>query len=191
VVIATGPLTNIALLLRIHPEVRTKIKEIAWMGGSTGRGNVTPYAEFNCWVDPEAAAVVVAAGLRFSMVGLNVTHLALVTPEVLDQLAAVGNATSAFAVELLKFFRASYQEAEGMAAPPLHDPVAVALVAVPEIVTTVHTRLDIELHGPETVGATSVDLHNKLGRPANAHVAVDLDADRFWKTVEDAIRRMR
>jgi len=191
VVIATGPLTNIALLLRLHPEVAAKIKEISWMGGSTGRGNVTPYAEFNCWVDPEAAAVVLDSGIRFSMVGLNVTHQALVTPEVLDRLGAIGNKTSAFAVELLTFFRASYQASEGMASPPLHDPVAVTLVATPELVPTVHTRLDIELHGPETFGATSVDLHNKLGRPANAHVAVGIDADRFWKSVEDAIALMR
>jgi len=191
VVIATGPLTNIALLLRLHPEVAAKIKEISWMGGSTGRGNVTPYAEFNCWVDPEAAAVVLDSGIRFSMVGLNVTHQALVTPEVLDRLGAIGNNTAAFAAELLNFFRAAYQAAEGMAAPPLHDPVAVALVATPDLVPTVHTRVDIELHGPETFGATSVDLHNKLGRPANAYVAVGLDADRFWKSLEDAIRRMR
>jgi inosine-uridine nucleoside N-ribohydrolase len=190
VVIATGPLTNIALLLRVHPEVAPKIKEIAWMGGSTGRGNVTPYAEFNCWVDPEAAAVVLDSGIRFTMVGLNVTHQALVTPEVVDRLSAIGNTTSAFAVELLTFFRAAYQAAENMASPPLHDPVAVALVATPDLVPTVHTRLDIELHGPETFGATSVDLHNKLGRPANAYVAVGLDADGFWKSVEDAIGRM-
>ena len=188
--VATGPLTNIALLLRVHPEVAPKIKEIAWMGGSTGRGNVTPYAEFNCWVDPEAAAVVVDSGIRFTMVGLNVTHQALVTPEVVDRLSAIGNTTSAFAVELLTFFRAAYQKAESMDSPPLHDPVAVALVATPDLVPTVHTRLDIELHGPETFGATSVDLHNKLGRPANAYVAVGLDADGFWKSVEDAIGRM-
>ncbi|HEX4247373.1 MAG TPA: nucleoside hydrolase [Pseudonocardia sp.] len=191
VVIATGPLTNIALLLRVHPQDAAKIKEIAWMGGSTGRGNVTPYAEFNCWVDPEAAAVVLDSGIRFSMVGLNVTHQALVTPEVMDRLSAIGNRTSAFAVELLTFFRSSYQAAQSMASPPLHDPVAVALVATPDLVPTVHTRVDIEVHGPETFGATSVDLHNKLGRPANAYVAVGLDVDRFWKSVEDAIRRMR
>ena len=190
-VIATGPLTNIALLLRVHPRIQPKISEIAWMGGSTGRGNVTPYAEFNSWVDPEAAAVVLASGIPFSMVGLNVTHQALVTSEVMDRLGAVGNATSAFALELLKFFRTSYRASEGMDSPPLHDPVAVALVATPEVVRTVHTRLDIELHGTETVGATSVDLHNKLNRPANARVAVGLDADRFWASVEDAIRRMR
>jgi inosine-uridine nucleoside N-ribohydrolase len=191
VLIATGPLTNVALLLRLHPEIQPKIREIAWMGGSTGRGNVTPYAEFNCWVDPEAAAVVLASGLRFSMVGLNVTHQALVTEEVRDRLAAIGNATSAFAVDLIDFFRAAYQVSEGMAAPPLHDPVAVALVAASSIVPTAYTRLDIELHGTETLGATSVDLHNKLGRPANAHVAVGLDAPRFWDMLEAAIRRMR
>lgn len=190
-VLATGPLTNIALLLRLYPDLAPKIAQIAWMGGSTGRGNVTPYAEFNAWVDPEAAAVVFASGVPVSMVGLNVTHQALVTPEVLDQLGAVGNATSSFAVELLKFFRDTYQRAEGMVAPPLHDPVAVALVAEPEVVRTVPTRVDVELHGRETAGATSVDLHNKLRRPTNARVALDLDAPRFWAMVEDALRRMR
>jgi purine nucleosidase/pyrimidine-specific ribonucleoside hydrolase len=191
VVIATGPLTNIALLLRLHPQVVPKIAQIAWMGGSTARGNVTPYAEFNCWVDPEAAAAVLARGIPFGMVGLNVTHQALVTPEVMDRLGAVGNATAAFGVELLTFFRATYQRAEGMAAPPLHDPVAVALVAEPHLVRTVHTRVDVELHGTETAGATSVDLHDKLGRPPNARVALDLDVPRFWATLTDALARMR
>jgi purine nucleosidase len=191
VVLATGPLTNIALLLRLHPEITPKIKEISWMGGSTARGNVTPYAEFNCWVDPEAAAAVLTSGIPFSMVGLNVTHQALATPEVMDQLSAVGNATAAFGVELLKFFRATYQQAEGMAAPPLHDPVAVALIAEPELVHTVPARVDIELHGTETAGATSVDPRGKLGRPPNARVAVGLDVPRFWAGLAAAIGRMR
>jgi purine nucleosidase/pyrimidine-specific ribonucleoside hydrolase len=191
VVLATGPLTNIALLLRLHPEVVSKIRQISWMGGSTARGNVTPYAEFNCWVDPEAAASVFASGVPVSMVGLNVTHQALATPAVMDRLSAVGTATAAFGVELLTFFRATYQRAEGMAAPPLHDPVAVALVAEPELVRTVHARVDVELHGTETAGATSVDLLGKLGRPPNALVAVDLDVPRFWAGLASAVGRMR
>src|SRR6185503_6772571 len=78
-IVATGPITNVGILLRDRPELAGRIREIVWMGGSTGRGNVTPYAEFNAWVDPEALAIVVASGVRFTMVGLNVTHQALVT----------------------------------------------------------------------------------------------------------------
>jgi purine nucleosidase/pyrimidine-specific ribonucleoside hydrolase len=190
-VLATGPLTNIALLLRVHPEVGPAIKEIAWMGGSTGRGNVTPYAEFNSWVDPPAVAVVLATGIPFTMVGLNVTHQALVTPEVLERLRAIGNATAAFGAELLSFYRDSYRVEHAMEAPPLHDPVAVALIAEPGLVRTAPTRLDVELHGTETAGATCVDLHGRLGRPVNARVALELDVPRFWDVLGDAVGRMR
>jgi purine nucleosidase/pyrimidine-specific ribonucleoside hydrolase len=190
-ILATGPLTNIALLARVHPEVLGNVADIVWMGGSTGRGNVTPYAEFNSWVDPEAVAVVLDSAPPFTMVGLNVTHQALATAEVLDRLAAVGNATSAFGVELLRFYTASYQAAQGMAAPPLHDPVAVALVARPELIDTVHARLDVEVHGTETAGATSVVLHGQPSRPANARVAVQVDVAGFWDEVEAAIRVLR
>jgi hypothetical protein len=93
-IVATGPITNVAVLLRDRPDVTHRIREIVWMGGSTGRGNVTPYAEFNAWVDPEALALVAGSGIRFTMVGLNVTHQALVTAAVRDRLAAVGNATA-------------------------------------------------------------------------------------------------
>ncbi len=190
-VLATGPLTNIALLVRTHPDVLRNVREVVWMGGSTGRGNVTPYAEFNSWVDPEALSVVLGAQVPFTMVGLNITHQALVTAEVLDRIAAIGNRTSEFAAQLLKFFCASYNTAEGMPAAPLHDPVAVAMVAVPEVVASVRARLDVELRGTETAGATSVDLHDKLGREQNATVAITLDVARFWDMVENAIRAMR
>jgi purine nucleosidase/pyrimidine-specific ribonucleoside hydrolase len=188
VLLATGPLTNVALLARIYPEALAGVREIVWMGGSTTRGNVTPYAEFNAWVDPEALAAVLGTGTPFTMVGLNVTHQVLVTDQVQRRLTEIGNHTSAFGTELLKFFRASYLKSEGMADPPLHDPLAVALVAVPSVLSTVHARVDVELHGTETAGATSVDLLGKAGRPANARVAVAVDVELFWRTLTDAIR---
>ncbi|WP_214326404.1 nucleoside hydrolase [Nonomuraea sediminis] len=186
-IVATGPLTNIALFVRAYPDRWPKVREIVWMGGSTGRGNVTPYAEFNSWSDPEAVVMVLDSGLRFTMVGLNVTHQALITPSVIERIAAVGNTTAAFGVELLRYFNNSYEIDQGMPEGPLHDPVAVALVAEPGLVETVHTRLDIELRGTETSGATSVDLIDKLKRPPNAHVAVGLDVDRFWDLMIEAI----
>ena len=189
-IVATGPITNVGILLRDRPELAGRIREIVWMGGSTGRGNVTPYAEFNAWVDPEALAIVVASGVRFTMVGLNVTHSALVTAAVRARLAAVGTATAAFGDELLEFFCRTNAEVFGMPDGPLHDPVAVAVLVDPEVVTSVHTRLDVELAGTETVGATSVDLDGMLRREPNAWVATGLDVDRFWDLLDEALGRL-
>ncbi|MFF2372354.1 nucleoside hydrolase [Agromyces sp. NPDC058110] len=189
-IIATGPITNVAVLLRDRPDLAPRIREIVWMGGSTERGNATPYAEFNALVDPEALDLVLRSGIRFTMVGLNVTHRALVTPEVRARLAAVGTRTSAFGDELLEFFCRTNDEVFGMPDGPLHDPVAVAVLADPASVELRHTRLDVELAGTETTGATSVDFDGMLGREPNARVAVDLDVERFWAGVVDAVSRL-
>lgn len=189
-IIATGPITNVAVLLRDRPELAGRVREIVWMGGSTERGNVTPYAEFNAWVDPEALDLVMASGVRFTMVGLNVTHRALVTEAVRERLAAAGTRTAAFGDELLDFFCRTNDEVFGMPDGPLHDPVAVAVLADPECVELVQTRLDVELAGTETAGATSVDFDGMLRREPNAWVATGLDVDRFWGLVETAVERL-
>ncbi|MFF2495340.1 nucleoside hydrolase [Agromyces sp. NPDC058064] len=189
-IIATGPLTNVAILLRDRPEVSSRIDRIVWMGGSTERGNATPYAEFNAWVDPHALDLVVRSGVDFTMVGLNVTHRALVTQGVRDRLAAIGSRTAAFGEELLEFFCRTNDEVFGMPEGPLHDPVAVAVLVAPDIVTLRRTRLDIELAGTETLGATSVDFDGMLRREPNAHVAVELDVERFWSHVETAVANL-
>ena len=189
-IIATGPITNVAVLLRDRPRLATRIREIVWMGGSTERGNATPYAEFNAMVDPEALDLVVRSGIRFTMVGLNVTHRALVTAAVRQRLAAPGNRTAAFGGELLEYYCRTNAEVFGMPDGPLHDPVAVAVLADPGSVELVHTRLDIELAGTETAGATSVDFDGMLNREPNAWVATGLDVDRFWAGVEASIARL-
>ena len=189
-IIATGPITNVAVLLRDRPELAARIREIVWMGGSTERGNATPYAEFNAMVDPEALDLVVRSGVKFTMVGLNVTHRALVTPEVRARLAAIGNRTTAFGDELLEFFCRTNAEVFGMPDGPLHDPVAVALLADPGCIDVVHTRLDVELTGTLTLGATSVDFDGMLGREPNAWVATGIDVDRFWAQVEASVARL-
>ena len=131
VLVPTGPLTNIAQLVRQRPELLGQVREIVWMGGSIGPGNRTPYAEFNAWADPEAVDIVLRSGVPFTMVGLTVTHQALTTPEVISRISAVGNATARFGVELLEYYCTTYDTAQGMPYGPLHDPVAVALVADP------------------------------------------------------------
>jgi purine nucleosidase/pyrimidine-specific ribonucleoside hydrolase len=185
--IATGPLTNVALALEAAPGLAGSLREIVWMGGSTHRGNVTPAAEFNAWVDPEAVDRVLASGVPFTLVGLNLTHQALATPEVVDRLAAVGGAVGDAVAGWFAFFTRSYAAIHGFAAPPVHDPCAVALVADPDVFTTTDAYVAVELHGRHTRGATVVDLRGRLGRPANARVAVDLDVERFWDLVVSGV----
>lgn len=185
--IPTGPLTNIALVLTAHPELKPKIAEIVLMGGSTERGNDTPYAEFNIKVDPEAADIVFRSGLPVTMCGLNITHQALAVPEVIERLRGLGTTLGDLCVELLTFFSASYLRTWGFTSPPLHDAVAVARVIDPSLVEVEKYPVVIETQGRFTAGATCVDLHRLTGEPDNTFVAMRLDASRFWDLMIEAI----
>ncbi|MER6997649.1 nucleoside hydrolase [Streptomyces sp. NPDC000410] len=185
--VPTAPLTNIALLLTRHPDVAEHIREIVLMGGSTERGNRTPAAEFNIYADPEAADIVFRSGLPLTMCGLNVTHQALATPDVLARLDGLDTELGRICAELMTFFASTYRRLWGFEAPPLHDPVAVARVIDPEIVHCADASVAVELHGTHTRGATVVDLHQYLDRPVNARVAVALDRKKFWDRVIGAV----
>jgi purine nucleosidase/pyrimidine-specific ribonucleoside hydrolase len=185
--IATGPLTNVAQAL----DAGAAPREIVWMGGSTERGNREPYAEFNAAVDPEAVDRVLASGIPFTLVGLNLTHQALATDTVIERARAVGGALGETMAGWLRFFGASYRDVFGFPAPPVHDPCAVARLIEPEIVRCVDAFVAVELHGRWTRGATVVDLHGALGEPPNARVAVDLDVARFWELVIGAVERLQ
>ena len=187
--IATGPLTNVAMLLRTHPSVLPLIGRIVFMGGSTERGNTTPYGEFNIVTDPEAADIVLRSGLPITMIGLNVTHQARATPEVIADLKAMGTRSSTVSAELMTFFAGTYRRVFGFADPPVHDPVAVAAVIDPSLLRTVGVPVVVELAGAHTRGATVVDLHGRTGLPANADVAVGIDVAGFWRLLMDALRR--
>jgi purine nucleosidase/pyrimidine-specific ribonucleoside hydrolase len=187
-VVAVGPLTNVGLLLRRHPGVAAAIGEIVVMGGTMGAGNIAPLAEFNIWVDPEAADIVFSSGLPVTMCGLDVTHQALATQEVLAGLTALGTPLARTVVDLLGFFGDRYRLLWGFPAPPVHDPVAVARVIDPELVRCEPAHIAIELRGAHTRGATVVDRFGVTGLSVNAQVAVQLDAPRFWGHVEDAVR---
>ncbi|GLW33733.1 nucleoside hydrolase [Actinoplanes regularis] len=186
--IATGPLTNVALLLRGHPEVTSRVRRIVFMGGSTERGNTTPYGEFNIVTDPEAADIVLRSGLPITMIGLNVTHRALATTEIIAEFHAMGTRLGGICAELMTYFASTYHRVFGFEHPPVHDPVAVAWVIDPSIVRTVAAPVAVELSGALTRGATVVDLHRRTARSPNADVAVDLDVDAFWRLLMTAVR---
>ena len=186
-VVPTGPLTNIAALLEQRPEVRERIREIVLMGGSTGRGNTTPAAEFNIHVDPEAAAAVFESGLPLTMIGLNLTHQALATRAVLERIRAIDTDAARAVAGWMDFFGSRYERLFGEFAPPVHDPCTIALLIDPDVMTLVDTFVAVETEGRWTRGATVVDLHGRLGREPNARVAMELDAERFWDLVIGAL----
>ena len=187
-IFATGPLTNVAAALgRVEHD---GIREVVWMGGSTERGNRTPYAEFNAWVDPPAAAAVLASGVPFTMVGLNLTHQALATAEVIARMHALGTRLGDTVAGWFEFFGARYRTLFGADAAPVHDPCAVALVAEPGVVRCVDAFMAVETEGRWTRGATAVDLRGRYGREPNARVAMELDGDRFWDVVVAAVERL-
>jgi purine nucleosidase/pyrimidine-specific ribonucleoside hydrolase len=188
--VPTGPLTNVATLLRDHPEVVPRIREIVLMGGSTARGNVTPLAEFNVWVDPEAADLVIRSGLPVTMCGLDVTHQALATPAVLERFAALGTELGEVCVDLLTFFAGTYREVFGLPGAPLHDPIAVARVIAPDVVGGVRAPVAVELQGRHTRGATVVDLHGTTDAGTPIEVATTLDVPAFWDLVVGAVEAL-
>ena len=186
--VATGPLTNIALFLKLYPELVSNVAQIVFMGGSASRGNRTPYAEFNIWMDPEATDVVLKSGLPLTMCGLDVTHQALVTQEVFGELEAMGTELSKKIIGLMKFFAKTYDEVFEMPDPPLHDPVAIAVLIDATVVQSKFVNVECELKGEFTRGATVVDIFDREGRKKNATVALNLDAPKFWSMMLDAVR---
>ena len=186
VLVPTGPLTNLAQLMKQRPDLLNRIREIVWMGGSIGAGNRTSYAEFNAWVDPEAVEVVLGAGVPFTMVGLTVTHQALTTPAVMARIAGVGNAMARFGAELLEYYCNAYGTAQGMPNGPLHDPVAVALVADPTVVETARGAVTVEVSDPLRAGAT---LFDPAAEPT-ATVGTGLRVDRFWDLLVGSVARL-
>ncbi|MFB9556697.1 nucleoside hydrolase [Streptomyces roseoviridis] len=186
--VPTGPLTNVAAFLLAHPGLAARIERIVLMGGSTGRGNTTPAAEFNILCDPEAADIVLGSGLPVTMFGLDVTHQARATPEVVARIAALGTPLSRLCVELLTYFASTYREVYGLDAPPLHDPLTVAHLIDPSLVRLVRAAVRVELRGTYTRGATVVDLDGVTGLPAETEVGVELDADGFWDLIVEAVR---
>lgn len=189
VLVPTGPLTNIALALLKEPRIKQGIKEIVLMGGAYGLGNHTPSAEFNIFVDPEAAHIVFESGLPITMVGLDLTHQAKAYPEVVERIAQIGSPVADLVVELLKFFGYTYKRVFNFDAPPLHDVCAVAHVIDPTLIKTQKVPVIVETTRGACYGRTVCDFYFRTGKPANVDVALELDQERFWDLVIDTLKK--
>ena len=191
--IPTGPLTNIGLLLRTHPEIASKIARISLMGGAMRAGNWTPAAEFNIWVDPEAAQIVFRSGLPITMCGLDVTHKALFGRPEIARLDALGTRVGTVFADLLRFFVKFHIDRYGSADTPIHDAVAVAAVSRPGMVGTQRFHVDVEAIGTLTRGRTDVDDRGQsmTGLEPNVDVALDIDGAAFADLLIGAIASYR
>lgn len=191
--VATGPLTNIALAVRREPRLVSQVRNFVIMGGSAGRGNVTPAAEFNIAADPEAAAIVFGAGWTVTMVGLDVTHQVRATAGVQERMGSLGRLGADLLLPALSGYRYEAAAALGLApgaaeGPAVHDVCAVALVAEPGLFGCVPARVEVETAGRWTAGMTVTDFTAPESQ-RNALVAMSVDAPGFWDLVLDAYAR--
>ncbi len=185
VLVAVGPLTNVALAL----ERGARPSRVVVMGGAIAEGNMTPAAEFNIWADPEAAQQVFHAGLPVTMVGLDVTHKALLTTEWSERFRSAGR-LGVFVAELVDFFKRYHVRTYGWDGAPIHDAIALADVIRPGLVTTRYRNVEVELESELTRGRTVVDLWRRTDRAPNADVGVDVDRDAFLELLLERIARL-
>ncbi len=186
-----GPLTNIATALQRAPDIAPRIRQLVMMGGAYFEvGNITPAAEFNIFVDPEAAAVVLAAGIPLTMLPLDVTHKALVTRARNDAFRALGNRTGRHVAEMTDFFERFDKEKYGSDGAPLHDPTVIAWLLAPELFSGREINVEIELAGTWTTGMTVADWWGVTDRPKNALFIGDVDADGFFRLLTERLARL-
>lgn len=184
--VAVGPLTNVAMLLRRHPQASGYLDRVVVMGGAIGLGNTTPSAEFNIWSDPEAASIVFGSDLDLTMVGLDVTHQARMGSVHGDRLRQHGRC-GAFVADLLEFFVRFHRDVYGLDSSPVHDAVAVADVIWPDLLHAQRFHVEIETSSALTAGRTVVDRWRVTGQPPNARVGMSIDGDRFAELVVERI----
>ncbi|KQR41142.1 nucleoside hydrolase [Deinococcus sp. Leaf326] len=189
-VIATGPLTNLALALRLAPDLAGLLREIVWMGGGTAQGNRTPAAEANALTDPHAAAVVFGSGMPLRMVGLNVTMQCIADPQRVAALRAPGNRAGAVTAELLEFYAGFYHRRYGLSGGAMHDPLAVAAAVRPDLLTWQAMPVTVDTAEGPNLGRTVCDLYGVTGAPANARVAVGVDAPAFFELFTERLARL-
>lgn len=182
--VTIAPLTNIALLFKMYPEVKKQIREVAMMGGTAGRGNKGVLSEFNIATDPEAAKIVFGSGVPITMAGLDVGWKALVFPEDSAKLKGM-NKTGSMVYALFQKYRGGSMKT-GL---KMYDSCAIAYLLCPEMYRIVDTFVDVELNGSMTAGCTLVDLKGYLHQPNNARVCLDINPDLFRKWFLDSLEK--
>jgi len=186
--VAIAPLTNVALAMRLEPQLPELLREIVLMGGSTNQGNHTAAAEFNIYADPEAAAVVFGSGARISMFGLNLTRQVLLRAEHVEQVRQSSSPNAGLWADHLGYYL-RIRDQTGRGSMPLHDPVTVAYLLAPELFSLVPAQVSVELWGKHSRGATVCEFRVPDRGEANARVATGVDGEAVMAMVLEAFAR--
>jgi inosine-uridine nucleoside N-ribohydrolase len=193
VLVAVGPMSNIATALLLCPDFADRVPSVVMMGGAHAIGNLTPSAGFNTWSDPEAVASVLDAGFRdVTMIPIDATHQALVSRDDCRAFAALGSPAGDAAARIIERRIDGHNAGQPMALPdtaPVHDPLCVACVADPTVVSTRHLHVAVETRGELTLGRTVMDVSSRSGEAPNCHVAFDADRDKFIAMLAEVFRR--
>lgn len=188
--VPTGPLTNVALALRLAPDIAPLIRQVVWMGGSTDTGNWTPAAEFNALADPHAAHIVFTSGVPITMIGLNASHQAIAHPARVQTFRDLGTPVGEFVAVLLEFFAEHHLERYGWDGGALHDPLTVAWLLRPELFRTRPMHVEIDLSAGPSLGRTVADVWNVTGKTPNAEVMTGVDANGFFALLVERMGRL-
>ena len=185
-----GPLTNIATAIQKAPDIKEKIQEIVLMGGAYFEvGNITPTAEFNIYVDPEAADIVFQSNIKITVLPLDVTHKALVTKARNDAFRALNSPVGKAVAEMTDFFERFDKEKYGSDGAPLHDPCVIAYILSPDLFSGRHINVEIETQSELTLGMTVADWWKVTNRPKNAYFIGDVNADGFFSLLTERLSR--
>lgn len=188
---ALGPLTNIATAIQKAPDIVAKVDSLVLMGGAYFEvGNITPAAEFNIYVDPEAADIVMRSGLKIVMLPLDVTHRALANPDRLVAFRALGNKCGQAVSDMLHYSERFDLKKYGWDGAPLHDPMVIAYLIDPDMFTGRHINVQIETQSDLTRGMTVADYWGVTDKEPNALFLRDVDADRYFKLLTVRLARL-
>ena len=186
--VTTGPMTNLGMAIRMEPRIVEKIERIVLMGGAYTNGNMTPAAEFNILADGDAAYVCFTAGRPITMVGLDVTRKALCYPQIVERMGKIGNKASKLFVDLMGHFCRTQKEIFGWEGGPLHDPITIAYLIDPSVLTTKPMFAEIDIRSTQSYGRTNCDYFGYMQKEPTADVGVDIDVEKFWNMIEEGLR---
>lgn len=186
--VTTGPMTNLAMAIRLEPKILDKIEQIVLMGGSYANGNVTPAAEFNIIADADAAHVCFTSKKPITMVGLDVTRKALCYPQIVERMGKINNKASKLFVDLMGHFCKAQKEVFGWDGGPLHDPITIAYLIDKTVLKVKPVNVEIDIRSTQSYGRTNCDIFGYAKKEPTADVAVDIDVEKFWDMIEEGLK---
>ena len=187
--ITIGPLTNIALAIKLEPKIKEHIELISIMGGSIGCGNVTPAAEYNIYADPDSAYIVFSSGIPLKMNGLDVTNLTVPNEEIMERFSKINTKSSKLFIDCMKNLTFYMNKFFGKKVGSMHDSVAVLTLIDESIVKYRKAVVEVDISRGNSYGRTNCNIYDPKAQESNIEVAVEIDIKKFWDVIEELYKK--